>query len=68
MTMIKTVRFAIPFLVAMFVSSTGVAQATLSSATSNGLLTESSKVYNLTWYSNRSNPFEKGVTISYSGF
>ena len=39
---------------------------TLNSATGNGLLTESSKVYNVTWYSNSNTPFEKTITISYS--
>ena len=64
----KSFKFSLPLLMSLFSLGQTQAQATLSSATANGLLTESSKVYNLTWYSNRSNPFEKGVTISYTGF
>ena len=50
-----------------FFGSNAYAQ-TLSSPTANGLLTESSSVYNLTWYSNRNNPYEKTITVNFSGF
>ncbi len=64
----KSFKIGTTLLLTTFGINFSNAQAVLNSATSNGLLTESTKVYNLTWYSNRSNPFEKGVTISYSGY
>ena len=64
----RSFKLGLTLLILTSLSKDSHAQATLNSATSNGLITESSKTYNLTWYSNRSNPFEKGVTISYSGF
>jgi hypothetical protein len=50
------------------ITSSNLNAQTLSAASANGLLTESSGVYNLTWYSNRSTPFEKSVTIDFSGY
>lgn len=62
----KSIRLGIVSLLAVASLVTKSNAQTLNSATGNGLLTESSKVYNVTWYSNSNTPFEKTVTISYS--
>lgn len=60
--------FRILGVIVALLGSSNLNAQTLSTVSANGLLTESSGVYNLTWYSNRSTPFEKAVTIDFSGY
>jgi hypothetical protein len=64
----KLKYFALAALFGIQFSSKKAEAQTLTSLTADGLLTESAGVYNLTWYSNRTSPNPKKVTVNYNGF
>lgn len=64
----KRMNFRLVGLFAAFISAYDLTGQTLTAASANGLITESTGVYNITWYSNRSSPFEKSVTIDFSSY
>ena len=64
----KRMNFRLMGLFAAFISAYDLTGQTLTAASANGLITESTGVYNITWYSNRSSPFEKSVTIDFSSY